>query len=186
MAADVQLRQLADGRRSITDTVATVRRYAVRARRPLLGHGFRVDRQLVIGTRPARARVGEDARLRLDRGIVVQRSGRNHDSVGVLGLTRQAAAARSAESISEPLGLGHLECADLLLTAEPLERPRLQEKVRGMPRTRRLATTRAMAMVEPLRFAGRFVLYGSAQATALEGGLGHAPLRSMIERWRIR
>jgi hypothetical protein len=40
-------------------------------------------------------------------------------------------------------------------------------------------------MEESLRLADYFILYGTAQATASNGGLGHTLLRSTIERWRI-
>src|SRR5262245_16854965 len=150
-------------------------------RLPLLRRVFCVGRQFVTAAGPTRARPGKDARLRLDRSFAVQRAGWNHDNVAILYLTRQATAAGGAEIIGEPLGLRHLERADLLFTTEPPEHRRLEKEVRGVPSTCRLATARTMTMVEPLCLAGDLVLDGAAQATAIEGGLGHGPLRWMIE-----
>jgi len=48
------------------------KRLPIRERQPLWRRGSIVNRQLVPGAGPARARTGEDARLRPDRGLVVQ------------------------------------------------------------------------------------------------------------------
>ena len=66
----------------------------------LLGWGPRANRHLVPVARPTRAGFGEDARLRLDRCLIVQRSRSQHQRVGTHRLTWHAAAADPASTSS--------------------------------------------------------------------------------------
>lgn len=56
----------------------------------------------------------------------------------------------------------HLECAYMLLADEPLQRRGLEKKVGRVSGACRLATARAMAVIEALCLAGDFVLHGTA------------------------
>jgi len=90
-------------------------------------------------------------------------------------LTRQATATGCAEAVCKSLRLWNFEGADVFFAAEPVEYCRLKEHVRGVPCSRDLAATRAMAVVEPLRLAANFILHGATQATTLDSELSHAP-----------
>src|SRR5690348_14360808 len=103
--------------------------------------------------------------------------------VGPRRLAWQAATAESAELVSEPLSLRYLECANVLLAAEPLECRGLEENIGRVPGACCLATPRAMAVIEALCLAGNLILRGTAQAPTLQDDLAHG---SSVERQRYR
>ena len=132
-----------------------------------------MNRQLVAATGPARARVPEDARLRVNRRVAIERTGWDNDEIRLFYVTRHLAAAHRAEATGEALRFRYFVSPDQFLALDPIDRPGLDEQVRGMPRTRCLAAARAVAMIKPLWVAADFVLDGTAETASAKGRLSH-------------
>lgn len=143
---------------------------------------FRVDRQVIARTRPARASARKYARLGGDWRIDVQGAGGQDHAIGPLRLAWQAGTAVSAELIRETLRLGDLERANVILAALPAQRRRLDDQVRRVPGTRRLAAALTVTVIEPRCLAGDFVFHSAAQAAAGHHGCTHGPSKRSAVR----
>src|SRR6185437_12901967 len=77
----------------------------------------------------------------------------------------------------EALGLGHIIAFHLALAADPAERFRFHEAIRGVRRTGGFAAARAMAIHEPLERHVHFILDRFAKTASMRGNVG-LPWRS--------
>ena len=104
-----------------------------------------MNRQIVAAARPVRARIPEDACLRLDRGFAVERTGRNNHRIDFLHVARYPAAAIRAKAVAEALRLRDLVQPDQFLALEPFDRSGLEKQIGCMPDAGGLAAALAVA-----------------------------------------
>ncbi len=146
--------------------------------RLLSGRIFGIGGQVVAAARPARARTPEDARLRLDGRVVVERTGRDDHRIDFLHVARYPAAAIRAKAVAEALRLRDLVQLDQFLALEPVDRSGLEKQIGGMPGAGGLAAALAVAVVKLDRRAADFVLHGAAETTTAKGGWYHLMILS--------